>query len=54
MFADNTGKTWMDARKHCIDNGGDLISLTTSAKWEFVSNFTSCKHIITIVVISIQ
>ncbi|CAG2201253.1 CD206 [Mytilus edulis] len=43
MFADNTGKTWTNARKHCIYNGGDLISLTTSAKWEFVSNFTSCR-----------
>ncbi|CAC5378406.1 unnamed protein product [Mytilus coruscus] len=43
IFADKKGKTWSDARNHCQENGGDLISLTTPAKWEFVSNFTSCR-----------
>ncbi|CAC5378402.1 MRC [Mytilus coruscus] len=42
MYVDN-GKTWKNARNHCQENGGDLISLTTPAKWEFVTNFTSCR-----------
>ncbi|VDI24213.1 Hypothetical predicted protein [Mytilus galloprovincialis] len=43
MFLDSDGKTWKDARNHCQANGGDLISLTTPSKWEFVLQFTSCK-----------
>ncbi|CAC5378401.1 MRC [Mytilus coruscus] len=42
MFVDNDGKTWKDARIHCQTNGGDLISITTKAKWDLVANFTSC------------
>ncbi|CAC5357509.1 MRC [Mytilus coruscus] len=37
------GITWQDARKHCQQNGGDLISITTPQKWEFVDSFLSCK-----------
>ncbi|VDI24212.1 Hypothetical predicted protein [Mytilus galloprovincialis] len=43
MFWDGDGKTWKDARSHCQANGGDLISLTTLSKWEFVIQFTSCQ-----------
>ncbi|VDH97358.1 Hypothetical predicted protein [Mytilus galloprovincialis] len=42
MFVDSDGKTWKGARNHCQGNGGDLISLTTLAKWNFVTMFTSC------------
>ncbi|CAC5389466.1 MRC [Mytilus coruscus] len=42
IFVDNDGKTWKNASNHCQKNGGDLISLTTPAKWDFVTNFTSC------------
>ncbi|CAG2219918.1 CD206 [Mytilus edulis] len=39
----NGGITWRDARNHCQQNGGDLISITTLQKWEFVESFLSCK-----------
>ncbi|VDH97357.1 Hypothetical predicted protein [Mytilus galloprovincialis] len=42
MFVDSHGKTWEHARNHCQRDGGDLISMTTMAKWNFVTHFTSC------------
>ncbi|CAG2223638.1 CD206 [Mytilus edulis] len=43
MFADhNNKKTWKEARQHCQVNGGDLISITSKEKWDFILNFTSC------------
>ncbi|CAG2218704.1 unnamed protein product [Mytilus edulis] len=38
-----SGKTWHDARTHCQQNGGDLITITTAQKWNFVNSFLSCK-----------
>ncbi|CAC5400450.1 MRC [Mytilus coruscus] len=43
LFVDQiSGKTWKEARTHCQENGGDLISITSKEKWDFVLNFTSC------------
>ncbi|XP_063438690.1 uncharacterized protein LOC134719635 [Mytilus trossulus] len=31
------GTTWEDARKHCQQHeGGDLVSITSKAKWDFI------------------
>lgn len=37
------GTTWEDARKHCQQHlGGDLVSITSKAKWDFImKNFRS-------------
>ncbi|CAG2235068.1 CD206 [Mytilus edulis] len=42
-FFSTSGKTWHDARTHCQQNGGDLITITTAEKWNFVNSFLSCK-----------
>ncbi|CAG2219919.1 CD206 [Mytilus edulis] len=42
-FFSTSGKTWHDARTHCQQNGGDLITITTAEKWNFVKSFLSCK-----------
>lgn len=37
------GITWEDARKHCQQHeGGDLVSITSKSKWDFImGNFKS-------------
>lgn len=38
-----SGTTWKDARKYCQQQeGGDLVSITSKAKWDFImGNFSS-------------
>ena len=38
-----TGITWENARVRCQQDGGDLISITTKEKLEFVVNYLNCK-----------
>lgn len=35
--------TWTAARQRCKNDGGDLISITTREKVEFVFNYLNCK-----------
>lgn len=43
IFHVANNKTWKDARNYCQQDGGDLISLPTRAKWNFTVKFTYCK-----------
>jgi hypothetical protein len=38
-----TAITWANARLRCQQDGGDLISITTKEKWDFVVNYLNCK-----------
>lgn len=37
------GLTWEDAQESCRHDGGNLISITSLEKWNFVTNYISCK-----------
>jgi hypothetical protein len=36
------GITWKQARARCQQDGGDLISILTKDKWDFVTNYLRC------------
>jgi len=36
-------RSWNDARQRCQEDGGDLVSMTTRAKWDFVSTLFNCE-----------
>ena len=36
------GFTWKEARARCQQDGGDLISILTKDKWDFVTNYLRC------------
>ena len=37
--------SWNDARLRCQEDGGDLVTLTTPQKFDFVSRFINCEYI---------
>ena len=39
LLESTSGVTWREARVICQQNGGDLISILTKEKWEFVINY---------------
>lgn len=36
--------TWSDARTHCQDDGGDIITMPTLEKWQFVHRYIECEY----------
>jgi hypothetical protein len=34
-----------DARSRCQEDGGDLVTLTTPQKFDFVSRFINCEYL---------
>ena len=39
----NVSKTWVGANEICQNDGGNLVSITTLEKWNFLSNYLNCK-----------
>ena len=35
--------TWVGSNEICQNDGGKLVSITTLAQWEAMSNYLSCK-----------
>jgi hypothetical protein len=35
---------WHDARERCQADGGDLVTMETREKWEFVTRFIECEY----------
>ena len=42
LLESTSGVTWMEARVICQEDGGELISIITKEKWEFVINYLRC------------
>ena len=42
LLESTIGVTWKEARIICQQDGGDLISILTKEKWEFVVNYIRC------------
>jgi hypothetical protein len=42
LLESTSGVTWREARVICEEDGGDLISILTKEKWEFVINYIRC------------
>lgn len=35
--------SWHDARQHCKDGGGDVVSMPTKVKWDSVTIIFDCE-----------
>jgi hypothetical protein len=43
FVVNSNGSTWVDARSSCQDDGGDLISMTSVEKYNFVVHYMQNK-----------
>ena len=46
VLESSSGVTWKEARVICQQDGGDLISMSTKVKWDFVTNYLRCKYLL--------
>lgn len=42
-LCDGPAVRWTEARAKCKQYGGDLISITTQLKWDFLNGYMKCE-----------